>query len=169
MMKDIGRRRFLKTTLASALTLGVTDRTKADALTLEGNGRMRLAQKNKMPRRELGSTGVTLPILQLGTSQPMDPTYDKVMHLCFREGVDAFDTALSYGWGSSHKAIANFIQQIGDRKKIWITSKSHSSSPGGLIDDIDKCLEELKTDYLDLYLMHQAYDTAMLGKSYIRA
>jgi predicted aldo/keto reductase-like oxidoreductase len=91
------------------------------------------------------------------------------MHLCFREGVDGLDTALSYGWGASHRAIANFIDQVGDRKRLFITSKSHSSDPRQLVDDVDECLDELETDYLDLYLMHQIYDTSMLDKPHIRA
>jgi hypothetical protein len=98
----------------------------------------------------------------------MDPKYDKVMHRCFREGVDAFDTALSYGWGSSHRAIANFIDQTGDRKKLWLTSKSGSGSTRGLIKGLDKCLRQLRIDYLDLYLMHQVWDMSMLSKKFLQ-
>lgn len=121
-----------------------------------------------MPVRELGATGVKVPILFLGTSQSLDPVYDKVMHLCFKEGVTGLDTALSYGWGSSHRAIANFTKQIGDRKKIWITSKSGSRTPEGLLADIDKCREELETDYLDLYLMHGINEVRMLDKAFLQ-
>ncbi len=70
-----------------------------------------------MPHHELGATGATIPILILGTSQRLDPVYDKIMHRCFKGGVTAVDTALSYGWGASHRAVANFVSQIGDRKK----------------------------------------------------
>lgn len=122
-----------------------------------------------MPLKELGKTGVKIPILQLGTSQSLDTVYDKVMHLCFKEGVTYFDTALSYGWGASHRAIANFLKQIGDRKKLWITSKSGNRSPEGLIADIDKCLAELRTDYLNLYFMHGINDAGMLDKPFLEA
>ena len=105
----------------------------------------------------------------MGTSQSLNEEYDKKLHRCYREGVTGLDTALSYGWGSSHRAIATFIEQIGDRKKLWITSKSGAWRAQGLIDDVDKCLDQLKTDYLDLYLMHGANDTDYLTRDYIQA
>jgi predicted aldo/keto reductase-like oxidoreductase len=117
----------------------------------------------------LGCTGAKIPILHHGTAQRLDPVYDKVMHLCFKAGVTMFDTALSYGWGSSHQAIATFIEQIGDRKKLWLTSKSGSGSPDGLVKAIDEALAELKTDYLDLYLMHGIDDVGLLEQPYLVA
>ena len=160
-----GRRRFLKTALASATTAG------AAALPLLGMaGEDTAAQTTTatgIPSRELGNTGVRVPILQLGTAQRLDPRYDKVMHRSFQEGVTWFDTALSYGWGSSHRAIANFLTQIGDRKNLWLTSKSGSERVSGLQSGIDEALAELGTDYLDLYLMHGIDDPKMLDREYL--
>ncbi|MGB5775374.1 MAG: aldo/keto reductase, partial [Sedimenticolaceae bacterium] len=120
-----------------------------------------------VPSRELGNTGIQVPILQLGTAQRLDPRYDKVMHRSFQEGVTWFDTALSYGWGSSHRAIANFLTQIGDRKRLWLTSKSGAERVSGLHKGVDEALAELGTDYLDLYLMHGIDDLQMLDRDYL--
>lgn len=154
------RRTFLRTT-----ALGAAVGSTAGIGMLPG----KLAAANAMPVKPLGATGVNIPILQLGTSQRMDQKYDKVMHRCFKEGVTVFDTALSYGSGSSHSAIANFIDQMGDRKALWITSKSGRSSVKGLTKDIDRALEQLRTDYLDLYFMHGIDDEDMLKPEFIKA
>lgn len=166
-MKDekMGRRNFFKTATLSATAVGVA--TLADAQTSQRHRKKALRQA-AMPHKELGTTGAKIPILQLGTSQRLDPVYDKIMHRCFKSGVTAIDTALSYGWGSSHRAVANFTKQIGDRKKLWITSKSGSGSPRGLLADADEALEELETDYLDLYFMHGIDDEDMLEKKYLQ-
>ena len=95
--------------------------------------------------------------------------YDKLLHRSFKSGIDWFDTALSYGWGSSHRAIASFIGQMGDRNKLWLTSKSGARSPKRLLGGADQALQELQTDYLDLFLMHGIDDVEMLDKEYIRA
>ena len=162
---ESGRRRFLKTALASATTVG------AASLPLIGlageDTAARKARATGIPSRELGNTGVSVPILHLGTSQRLDQKYDKVMHRSFREGVTWFDTALSYGWGSSHRAIANFLTQIDDRKHLWLTSKSGSGRVSGLRDGIAEALEELGTDYLDLYLMHGINDLDMLDREFL--
>jgi predicted aldo/keto reductase-like oxidoreductase len=167
-MTDQNRRNFLKTAAASAAAaIGTAHLANAAA-----HSPMVLAQKagdKAMPQKPLGTTGVKIPILQQGTSQQLDPVYDKVLHRCFKEGVTVFDSALSYGWGSSHRALANFIEQIGDRKQIWLTSKSHSRDPQGLTGDVDKALEELKTDYLDLYLMHGVSSTSALDRAMLQA
>lgn len=165
MKKDsVNRRQFLKAAAVSAASIGLNDPTgllsKISAAEV---------QNRKMPRRVLGKTGVKVPILQLGTSQSLDRRYDKILHRCFREGVNGLDTALSYGWGSSHRAIANFISQIGDRRKLWITSKSNAWTVRGLINDVDECLEQLETDYLDLYLMHGINSTGNLDRDYLEA
>ena len=159
------RRRFLKTALASATTAG------AASLPLFGlAGELAAARgagTRSIPSRELGNSGIQVPILHLGTSQRLDQSYDKVLHRSFREGVTWFDTALSYGWGSSHRAIANFLTQIDDRRQLWLTSKSGSGRVSGLRKDIDEALEELGTDYLDLYLMHGIDDLEMLDRDYL--
>lgn len=159
-----GRRRFLKTALASASAVGAASvplpgLTQQEATTL--------AETKGVPSREFGATGIRVPIIHLGTSQRLDPKYDKLMHRSYAAGVTWFDTALSYGWGSSHRAIKNFLTQIDDRKSLWLTSKSGSGRVSGLRDGIDEALEELGTDYLDLFLMHGIDDLDMLEPEYL--
>lgn len=158
------RRDFLKTAVASAgaaSVAGIPVATRASDLAqfVEGQG---------IPQRPFGNTGLEVPIMQLGTSQRLDPDYDKVMHRSFKNGVTWFDTALSYGRGASHRAIANFIEQIGDRAKLWLTSKSGAYRVSGLTKGIDQAMDELRTDYLDLYLMHGIDDAGMLEPEYLK-
>ena len=160
---DRNRRSFLKT--AAITTAGLS--TSALGKNLEDPAYF-AAGSGSMPQRELGTTGIKVPILQQGTAQRMNKVYDKVLHRCFKGGVTWIDTALSYGWGASHEAVANFVTQIKDRKKVWITSKSGSSSPGGLADGLDQALNELRTDYIDLFLMHGIDNTAMLDPKFIK-
>lgn len=164
----MGRRRFLQTAIVSATALSTTDFVRAGTSPIAASEDTK-GQQTAMPQRELGKTGIKIPILQLGTAQRLNPVYDKVMHLCLREGVTWFDTALAYGRGASHQAIANFLEQSKARKNLWLTSKSGSRTPQGLIRDIDKALAQLKTDYLDLYLMHGIKSTDMLDKAYLKA
>ena len=80
-----------------------------------------------MPRKKFGKIiGEEIPILTLGCAQRFDEKYDKILHRAFKEGVDYLDTALVYADGWSHKTIAPFIEQIGVRKMLWITSKGPS-------------------------------------------
>ncbi len=158
--KDIKRRSFIKGAVLSATGLSLTSGNNLSTPVLAAE---------QMPRRQLGSTGDYLPILHLGTAQSMDTTYDKVMHRCYKEGINWIDTALSYGWGSSHRAIEKFSSQIGGRKKLWITSKSSAWTASGFLQEADKCLAQLKTDYLDLYLIHGISGPDDLSRDYLKA
>ncbi len=166
--KEIKRRKFLKLAAVSAASLGSLS-TLHIQNGLAKSKEEEALENTKMPMRELGSTGVKIPILQQGTAQRLDQRYDKILHRCFKGGVTCFDTAISYGWGSSHGAMANFVKQIGDRKKLWITSKADEYRPEKFISGLDRCLEELETHYLDLFLMHGINDTDMLDKPYLQA
>jgi hypothetical protein len=98
--KSPGRRQFLKTA-ASASALGaVAMTTAASAAEKPKHANVR----GPMPTRTLGATGAQIPTMQLGTSQRLDQKYNKVLHRSLTSGVNGIDTALSYGWGSSHSA-----------------------------------------------------------------
>jgi predicted aldo/keto reductase-like oxidoreductase len=149
------RRGFLKRTVIAGASLGAVGSALA-----QDTGPKGVKLEKKVPRRELGATGETIPILLFGCAQKFDPKYDKMLHRGFKEGVDYLDTALSYARGGSHKTLAPFIQQVG-RKNVWITSKA---GPKSFATDIDTCLEQLQVDYLDLYFMHAVNDVKFLEK-----
>ncbi|NNK94529.1 MAG: aldo/keto reductase [Desulfobacterales bacterium] len=162
---NLDRRQFLKSAVLSAATIGLSHQAilnRAEAATRKTDF------SQKIPHRHLGKTGASVPILQIGTAQTLDQDYDKILHLLFREGVYYLDTALSYGWGTSQKAIANFASQIGGRNKLWITSKSGAWSLNGFVKDIDECLADLETDYLDLYLRHSVNDADDINRDLIQ-
>jgi len=171
--KPTSRRDFLKAAAVTGAGLGLAGSLAggaaraADQAATEG-GDAQAAEK--VPRRKLGATGETVPILLLGCAQRFDTKYDRILHRAFKEGVEYLDTALSYADGWSHKTLTPFIQQIGDRKKLWITSKG--SAKKGTVEsftrDLDTCLEQLETDYLDLYFMHAVDDPALLGPEFIK-
>ncbi|MBT8332993.1 MAG: aldo/keto reductase, partial [Deltaproteobacteria bacterium] len=162
---NLDRRQFLKSAVLSAATIGLSHQAilnRAEAATRKTDF------SQKIPHRHLGKTGASVPILQIGTALTLDQDYDKILHLLFREGVYYLDTALSYGWGTSQKAIANFASQIGGRNKLWITSKSGAWSLNGFVKDIDECLADLETDYLDLYLRHSVNDADDINRDLIQ-
>ena len=65
-------------------------------------------------------------------------------------GITFFDTAR--GYTNSEEKIG---QALGDvRSQIVIASKTHASTAEGLFKDLETSLTNLKTDYLDIYQLH---------------
>ena len=126
----------------------------------------------RVPRKQLGTTGVEIPIILMGGSQKFDPRYDKTLHRAFQMGVNYVDTAQMYAQGQSQKTIAPFIKQIGDRKQLWITSKvklvGTRATPENFKSNLDLCLADLETDYLDMFFLHMIKEEAMLGPEFIK-
>lgn len=159
---SLNRRGFIKGAAVAATVASVA----TSQLT---NAQDSPASVNLMPQRTLGKTGVKVPILHQGTAWDLDSNYDRTLHLCLREGINMFDTALQYGWGRSHRAMGNFIKQVGERKNLWITSKSHATSPDALGADLDECLSDIEIDYLDAYFMHGVNNERLLDPEFIQA
>ncbi len=130
------------------------------------------AATQTVPRRKLGKTGETIPVLVMGGSQKFDPTFDKMLHRAFKMGINYIDTAESYAGGQSHVTLKPFIEQVG-RKNLWITSKSGMFSGNGPAtvamyrDAIMKEFDVLGTDYLDAYFFHGLKHTECLEPEYI--
>jgi aryl-alcohol dehydrogenase-like predicted oxidoreductase len=83
---------------------------------------------------------------------------DSVLEL----GCTAVDTARSYQNGESQKVLGEWIESRGVRDQVVVISKgglSHQGlkrmTPEDLTQDLVESLEDLKTDYIDLYLLHR--------------
>ena len=70
-------------------------------------------------------------------------------------GFTLIDTAEMYGNGLSEKLIGDTIQGY-SREKLFLVSKvyPHNAGRPQIYDSIDQTLHNLKTDYLDMYLIH---------------
>jgi len=69
-------------------------------------------------------------------------------------GMTLIDTAEMYAEGGAERVVAKAI--AGQREKIYLVSKVYpwNASRGGTIDACRRSLDRLKTDRLDLYLLH---------------
>lgn len=69
-------------------------------------------------------------------------------------GLTLIDTAEMYGDGAAEELVGLAIE--GRRKEVYLVSKvlPHHATRQGVIDACYRSLNRLKTDYLDLYLLH---------------
>lgn len=104
-----------------------------------------------MPYKQL-SSGIDVPILGLGTWQLQGATCVEVIKKAFAIGYRHFDTAAIY---KNHEAVAEGLAGK-PRGDIFLVSKLwHEEHHPDLVEPaLDRSLKELKTDYLDLYLVH---------------
>src|SRR5450432_4802919 len=68
----------------------------------------------------------------------------------YDNGLRFFDAADSYG---SHPHVAEALKHV-DRSKVTLLSKSWARDAEGMRADLDRFRSELKTDYIDIVLMH---------------
>lgn len=91
-----------------------------------------------------------------------DPVQD-LLKVAFERGVTLYDTAPIYGFGKSEEVLGEFAK--GKREKIRLISKSgvywHNSKRVDMTNDpkitlkmFEESLKRLKTDYIDLYMIH---------------
>jgi aryl-alcohol dehydrogenase-like predicted oxidoreductase len=171
MKKDPNRSRrdFLKTVAVTGAGLSLGAPSAARTLTSADSRSAEPAVPDKVPRRELGTTGRSIPILVLGGGQTFDPRFDRILHNAFKAGVDFLDTALLYSDGMSHKTIAPFVKQVG-RENLFLLSKgpAERATVARFTRDLDTCLRQLETDYLDMYFMHAVDNPRYLDREYIQ-
>ena len=104
-------------------------------------------------------SGQAIPILGLGTWRMGEHTKQRQNEIhALRHGLDLgislIDTAEMYGEGGAEEVIAQAIAHR--RSQAFLVSKvyPHNASRRGAIVACERSLQRLKTDYLDLYLVH---------------
>lgn len=99
--------------------------------------------KTHMKIKRVGFGGIPIQrITQEDTNKVIDALENK--------GVNFIDTAR--GYTISEEYIGNALE--GRREKFFIATKSMSRDYEGMKNDIDISLEKLKTEYIDLYQIH---------------
>jgi diketogulonate reductase-like aldo/keto reductase len=103
--------------------------------------------------------GEKLPALGLGTWKMGIGAADEAAQLRalkagIAQGMTLIDTAEMYGDGRSEQLVAEAI--AGQREKLFVVSKvlPHNASRPGTIKACEASLKRLRTDVLDLYLLH---------------
>ena len=98
--------------------------------------------------------GVKIPVLGLGTWQTTDEVTKNAVLSAFAFGYRHIDTAAAY---NSEGGIGKALKESGiKREEIFITSKLRNACHGykSTLSEFQKTLDQLGTDYLDLYLIH---------------
>jgi aryl-alcohol dehydrogenase-like predicted oxidoreductase len=129
---------------------------------------MRPKKDFSMQTRTLGSTGIAVPIVgfggwQLGNATDFGPMDDaaaaRLVHAALDAGCNYFDTAPNYGRGASETLLGKAL--AGRRAGVVISSKVGHHSDGTLSFEperiaasVEQSLGRLKTDYLDVLLLH---------------
>lgn len=132
-----------------------------------------------MERRALGASGVSVSRLALGTMTWGRDTDEHEAADQFRHFLEAggnfLDTAAVYGDGDAERVIGGLIGVLAPREELVIATKAGISIKNGerrvdnsrtsLISDLDKSLQRLKTDYIDLWQIHTWDESTPLEES----
>lgn len=129
-----------------------------------------------MDVRRLGSSGLMVPCLSLGTAtfapegtpalgSTVAEGARRMVDLCLDAGLNMFDTADSYSAGHSERILGEAIK--GRRDKVLISTKSGQPSGRGsndigasrfhLTEAVHGSLKRLGTDFIDVFQLH-TYD-----------
>jgi aryl-alcohol dehydrogenase-like predicted oxidoreductase len=110
-----------------------------------------------MPENILGKTGLSVPILGLGGAgqTPLsDESKEKesivLVEAAITLGIRYFDTAASYG--PSEKHLGKVLPAY--RDKIILATKTAARDRDGAWRDLERSLERLKTDRIDIWQFH---------------
>ncbi len=103
------------------------------------------------------NNGVRMPMLGYGVYQVSNEECERCVLDAISVGYRAIDTAQSYG---NEEAVGSAVQRCGvPRDELFLTTKVWISNAGyeAAKDSIDRSLQKLKMDYIDLLLIHQPF------------
>jgi predicted aldo/keto reductase-like oxidoreductase len=118
----------------------------------------------QVPQRPFGKSGINVSILSLGGMFNIKSNQIMIKQ-AMRWGVTYWDTADCYQ-RSSEKGIGKYFNKYPeDRKKVFLVTKSDARNPKGMSKLLERSLDRMKTDYIDLYFVHSIYSINELDQS----
>jgi aryl-alcohol dehydrogenase-like predicted oxidoreductase len=124
-----------------------------------------------MQYRRLGTGPLEVSELSFGTWLTVAGGLERAqaircMHAAFEHGITLFDTANQYGAGEAERVLGEALQSL-PRDRVLIATKlffpigdepEHGLSAAQIEKQLDRSLERLGTDFIDLYQCHR-FDT----------
>lgn len=115
---------------------------------------------NKLLNRKFGWTGLDVPVIGMGTwmiegrSRDAERRAIEALQLGLDLGMNHIDTAEMYGNGRAEELVAEAVD--GQREQVFLVSKvlPSNASYEGTLKACERSLKRLKTDFIDLYLLH---------------
>ena len=148
-MSDPSRRQFLKTATATAA--------------LASTAVAAPAKPAKLPQKVLGKTGVSVPVLGLGTAPGgFLPEKDAVTlyHACVDAGVTYLDTAPELGgYGKAQVYLGQVLKER--RKEAFVVTKCFEPNGEKALELLKQNLRELQIEQADLVYAHSIGDDKM--------
>lgn len=113
-----------------------------------------------MLRHKFGWTGLDVPVIGMGTwmiegrSRDAERRAIEALRLGLDLGMNHIDTAEMYGNGRAEELIAEAVDD--QREQVFLVSKvlPSNASYQGTLKACERSLKRLKTDFIDLYLVH---------------
>lgn len=98
--------------------------------------------------------GTEVPALGQGTWHVGDPKEAAALRLGIDLGMTLIDTAEMYGDGAAERVVGEAI--AGQRDRVFVVSKvyPHNATRRGTAEACERSLKRLRTDRIDLYLLH---------------
>jgi aryl-alcohol dehydrogenase-like predicted oxidoreductase len=119
-------------------------------------GGMAAGQKQKIPQRQLGKTGVSVPILAVGGGSAFmamsDEEAERFLWRALELGLTYWDTAHSYGNGGSETRMGRVLKT--ERKRVFLATKTAARTYDEAMRQVELSLKRLQTDRIDLIQMH---------------
>lgn len=146
----VSRRGFLKTTGMAVVGGGmIPDGAAGGAVRGEDTQEISVREY-----RTLGRTGFQVSDISFGTG---NLTNSNVLAVALDMGINYIDTAEHYVNGQAERTIGEVIKDR-DRGSIFLTTKLNLSMAGStkeaLLDRFRRCLERMRTDYVDCLMIH---------------
>jgi len=144
--KHPNRRDFLRQTLIGVCAASLPARAWA------------LLPDKPIPKRPLGKTGVSVPILGLGGYHVGTIKDERQAIRLVREAIDLgitfLDNAWEYHHGRSEEIVGKALQG-GYRQKAFLMTKVHGRDKKSSLSQLEDSLRRLKTDFIDLWQFHE--------------
>jgi predicted aldo/keto reductase-like oxidoreductase len=122
-----------------------------------------------LPCRPLGKTGQNVTLFGLGgegvlRTHGREAEAVPVIHRALEQGINYFDTAPAYASSRDYYGAA-----LGERRRdIFLASKTHDRTRDGSQRLLDDSLRRLRTDYLDLWQLHDLRTADDLDRIFAR-
>jgi uncharacterized protein len=142
------RRDFIRRALFGGMIAGLISRAAFTSAEIESRS---------VDRRRFGRVDADVSILGLGLGAAFMDAYEHrldaghtLLESALARGINYWDTGR--GYGPSEGMIAPVLRR--NRSRVFLASKSDSRDYDGFKRDLDRSLQVLQTNYVDLYQLH---------------